>query len=136
VPCRLSSNGRGVPDGTDQLDDTDAPRLDTVLSCSIYSPTRRSCTARPAHLHQALFAKIYCEAHKTEVYVAEDELSDLVFPLVKEARYESGAAQVGGAASGSGKNPFVEVMTSYLNHTDRAAHARQALLNSGSEPER
>jgi len=60
-------------------------------------------------LNPALFAKVYCDADETRPYVASDELSNLVLPLVSEARNDSGTALVGGAAVGSSKNRLVEV---------------------------
>ena len=52
---------------------------------------------------------MYLDAGDEGPFVAADDLADLVYPLVNEARNDSGTALLGGAAAGSNKNPLVEV---------------------------
>lgn len=101
-----------------QLDDSDAPRLDEAAETMLYllgllgDPRelyRRAGQRGRRVLNQAFFARMYCDSDEAGPYVAADELSDLVLPLVNKARNESGTARLSGAAVGSSKNPLVEV---------------------------
>ncbi|BCJ44604.1 recombinase [Actinoplanes ianthinogenes] len=108
-----------------QLDDSDTPRLDTAGETMLYlldlladpQELYRRCKQQGRRvLNQAFFAKVYFDHDEDGPFVAADELSDLVLPLVKEARNDSGGAMGAAAAgepspalAGSSSPPLVEV---------------------------
>jgi site-specific DNA recombinase len=101
-----------------QLDHDETPSLEAAretLTTLCELPTdpkelyRHASRRGRQQLNQAFFAKHYFDHDGDGPFVADDELSDLVSPLVTYARNENGTTREGGAEVGSSKNLLVEL---------------------------
>jgi site-specific DNA recombinase len=97
----------------DQTTSLEAARETLTTLCELLTDPRelyrRASQRGRQQLNQAFFSKHYLDHDGDGPFGAEDELADLVSPLVTYARNENGTTLMGGADVGSSTNLLVEL---------------------------